>query len=194
MKNSIIVKDDFCPQIDEVRQSALQSGFGTWTPNKGLVGNSIYDGMNFAGSHDLITRCIHQATGRPAYPRASFFRVTTPDTKTYIHSDRTHGDWTCIVYLTEHKETSGTAFYRHKETGLLEMPTFEEQRKSGIFEMLKADMESRSPDRWEQNDFVRGIFNRALIFNAPLFHSRISEVNDKSDESARMVHVTHFYL
>lgn len=194
MKDSIIVKDDFCPQIDEIRQSALESGFGKWTPNQGLVGTSVYDGMNFAGNHDLITRGIHAAIGRPVYPRASFFRITTPETRTYIHSDRTHGNWTCIVYLSNHKEISGTAFYRHRETGLLEMPSFEEQRKLGLFDMLKKDMESGGEDRWEKLDFIRGVFNRALIFNAPLFHARVSEIESKEDSTARMVHVTHFYV
>lgn len=194
MRDSYFVKDNFCPQVDAVRQSALESGFGKWSPNQGLVGTSIYDGMNFAGNHDLITRQIHAAIGRPIYPRASFFRVTTPETRTYIHSDRTHGDWTCIVYLSDHKEVSGTAFYRNRETGLLEMPTFEEQQKMGIFDMLKADMETGGADRWEQLDFVRGVFNRALIFNAPLFHARVSETVATEDKSARMVHVTHFFV
>jgi len=194
MKDTIIIKDDFCPQLEEVRQSALDSGFGTWTPNQGLVGKSEYDGMNFAGNHDLITRCLSGALGFPIYPRASFFRITKPDTRTYIHSDRTHGNWTCIVYLSKHTEVSGTAFYRHRETGLMEMPTFEQQKEMGIFDMLKADMENGKEDKWEKLDFIRGVYNRALIFNAPLFHSRISEVESKEDTTARMVHVTHFFL
>lgn len=197
MKDSFYVKDEFCQQINLVRDSALQSGFGTWRPNKGEVGSSVYEGMNFVGRHDLMLRSLQQAVGRPVFPSATFFRVTKPDTEgAYVHSDRMHGDWTAIVYLSEHKETSGTGFYRHRATGLIEMPTFDDMKKSGIFEQMKGDMERGEEADWEQLDFVRGILNRALIFRAPLFHARCPRhgLGAGDDQSARMVWVCHFYV
>ena len=50
--------DGFCPEIDQVRQSALDSGFGKWTPNKGEVGSSIYEGMNYTGKHSYMLKAI----------------------------------------------------------------------------------------------------------------------------------------
>lgn len=198
MKDSIIVKDDFSPYTEQVKASAYESGFGTWTPNKGIVGTSIYEGMNYVGRHDLMLRALSGAMGTPVYPALTFFRVTKPDTEpAYIHSDRTHGDWTCIVYLSEHKERSGTAFYRHRESGMTEMPSFEDLAKTPeLFDKLKTQMVTGSEDDWEMTDFVSGRFNRALIFNAPLFHSRFPKqgLGDGSDESGRLVHVTHFYV
>lgn len=196
MKDSIIIKDDFCPDIEQVRASALESGFGTWSPNKGAVGSSVYEGMNFWGRHSLLIRSLTAALGRPIYPNNMFFRVTRPETeKAYTHSDRMSGDWTAIVYCSQHTEVSGTAFYRHRETGLMEMPTFDEMQKLGIFELLKKDMVEGGEAEWEQLDFVRGLYNRALIFHAPLFHARYPKHGlGENDETGRMVWVCHFTI
>ena len=50
----IRIIDNFCTDPDAVRLSAIQSGFGTWKPNKGEVGSSNYEGMSFWGKHALM--------------------------------------------------------------------------------------------------------------------------------------------
>lgn len=197
MRASITIKDDFSPDVVAVRESALQAGFGTWRPNKGEVGSSIYEGMNFWGRHSLLLRALSAACGgRPIFPNNMFFRVTKPGMEpAYVHSDRMWGTWTCLVYLSEHTEVSGTAFYRHRATTLLEMPTLEEMHGKPEFEQLKKDMVAGAGPDWEQLDFVRGVFNRALIFYAPLFHSRFPREGLGSDDaSGRMVWVCHFEM
>lgn len=196
MKDSFIVKDDFCPQIDAVRQSAFDAGFDTWKPNAGVVGSSIYEGIGFVGTHSHLIRALSGAIGRPIFPNSMFFRVTKPETEpAYIHSDRHTGDWTCIVYLSEHKEVYGTGFYKHRKTGLVEMPTFDGMKEAGTFDTLKADMVSGLDQDWEQLDFVRGVYNRALIFHAPLFHSRIPKTGlGMDDATGRLVWACHFVL
>lgn len=189
------VVDDFCEDPELVIASAKASGFGTWKPNKGEVGSSVYDGMNFWGHHALMLRSLIQATGSVLVPNSMFFRSTNVDTeKAYIHSDRESGAHTAIVYLSTHDDEYGTAFYRHKPTGLIAMPSFEEMKDMGIMDSFKEDMVSRNPDKWEQIGFVEGKFNRALIFNAPVFHSRIpvDGFGDNSD-NGRLVWVSHFY-
>lgn len=197
MKHTLIVKDDFCPHVSEVRESALQSGFGTWTPPKGKVGSSIYDGMNFQGKHDLMIGSLCAALGgRPIFPHSMFFRVTTPETEAaYTHSDRHMGDWTCVAYLSEHEERCGTAFYRHRETGLLEMPRFEDMEGKPEFDKLKHDMIYGGENEWEEIDFIRAVYNRAVIFHAPLFHARVPKhgIGHKPEE-ARMIWASHFFL
>jgi hypothetical protein len=82
----------------------------------------------------------------------------------------------------------------HKRTGLKAMPSFAQMQEMGVFDELKADMVSRDPDKWVEIDRVRGVRNRALIFNAPLFHSRYPlDGIGKTLESGRMVWVSHFY-
>ena len=186
--------DNFCPQIDAVRQSALDSGFGTWAPNKGAVGSSIYEGMSFYGKHAYMLKSLGEATGLMPFPNNMFFRVTNTDTeRAYVHSDRMWGSRTCVAYLSRHEEDSGTAFFRHRATGLMEMPTFEEMERMGMFELLKKDMVSGTEKEWEQLDYVRGLYNRAVIFHAPLFHSRWPKNGiGNTAESGRMVWACHF--
>ena len=196
MITSFQVVDGFCDRIGEVRHSAHDSGFGTWKPNKGQVGSSNYEGMNFWGHHALMLHSLSQAIGCVVFPNSTFFRITNKDTeRAYIHSDRSSGNHTCVAYLSNHPEVTGTAFWRHKRTGLAYMPTFEDQKAQGIFDELKADMVSGDPDKWEQVDFVRAVYNRALIFQAPLFHSRwpLEGFGEGDGENGRLVHVTHFY-
>jgi hypothetical protein len=195
MTESFRVIDNFCPTIDRVRASAIESGFGSWRPNQGEVGSSIYDGMSFWGLHSHLLSALSYAVGSPVFPNNMFFRVTNTDTeKAYVHSDRTWGARTCVVYLSSHSEVSGTGFYKHRKSGLIEMPTFEEMKALGIFDQLKKEMVEGSDADWEQTDFVRGLYNRALIFHAPLFHSRFPKngISDNPTEG-RMVWVCHFH-
>lgn len=191
----ITIIDGFTPLIDEARASALASGFGTWKPSKGEVGSSVYDGMNFWGKHSILLHALTHVMGRPVFPNNMFFRVTNEDTESaYVHSDREAGDCTCIVYLSDHAAVSGTGFYRHRETGMTHMPSFAEMSKDPIaFEKLKHEMVGGSDEHWEQLDFVRGLYNRAVIFDAPLFHARTPRHGfSDSAESGRMVWVCHF--
>lgn len=191
----INIIDGFTPFIDEVRQSALDSGFGTWRPSKGEVGSSIYDGMNFWGKHSLLLHALCFFMGRQVYPNSMFFRVTNEDTEAaYVHSDRESGDYTCIVYLSQHDETSGTGFYRHRETGMTHMPAMAEMaQEPEKFERLKQEMVGGSGDHWELLDFVRGLYNRAVVFDAPRFHARHPRHGFGSTaEQGRLIWACHF--
>ncbi len=198
MKPAFTVFDDFCEYADSVRASALESGFGTWRPNKGEVGSSIYEGMNWKAAHGIMLRSLSAAMGGARiFPNTMFCRITTPGMeRAYIHSDREDGEFTCICYLSKHEaEVSGTAFYQHRATGLREMPTLQEIKDNPKWSTLKADMVKGGPEEWEQLDFVRGVFNRAVIFHAPLFHSRIPLHGlgvDDDPETARMIWGCHF--
>jgi hypothetical protein len=192
---SYLVIDDFCPELERVKESAFAAGFDTWNPNKGEVGSSIYEGMGFWGDHSIMLKELTRAMGGVVLPNTLYFRVTNEGMqKAYIHSDRESGAHTCICYMTEHEQESGTAFFMHKRTGLRSMPSFQEMSESGILEEMKEDMVSRDPDKWIQLDYVKGLKNRALIFNAPLFHSRFPlEGIGNTPDTGRLVWVSHFY-
>jgi hypothetical protein len=195
VETGVIVVDGFAPNIDAVRQSALASGFGTWRPNKGEVGSSIYDGMNFWGDHASMLRALSYHIGQVVIPNSMFFRVTNADTEAaYVHSDREAGEYTCVVYLSEHPgEKSGTGFYRHRESGATCMPPFDELRHDPAFDRLKDQMVRGSEEDWELVRFVEGQYNRAVIFYAPLFHARSPRHGvGSTPEDGRMVWVTHF--
>jgi uncharacterized protein DUF6445 len=193
---NFMVVDHFVPQPDKVRESALLSGFGTWRPNKGEVGSSVYEGMNFWGDHATLLRALAKVTQRQIFPNSMFFRVTNETTEgAYVHSDREAGDYTAIVYLSRHGEGStGTGFYKHRETGMTHMPSFAQMSADPeFFDRFKKEMVEGSAEHWHQTRFVPGDFNRALIFEAPLFHSRIPKHGfGFSPETGRMVWVCHF--
>jgi Family of unknown function (DUF6445) len=196
--NGFMVFDEFLECPDRVRLSALQSGFGTWAPSKGEVGSSNYTGMNFWGEHSTLLRSLSAAIGQPVYPHSMFFRVTNSDTEgAYVHSDREAGDFTAIVYLSKHAEDeSGTGFYKHTETGMTSMPPFVEMAKDPeFFARFKTEMVEGKPEHWGLQYFVPGKYNRALIFDAPLFHSRLPKHGfGATPEDGRMVWACHFYL
>jgi hypothetical protein len=192
---SFTVIDDFTPHIDRVRASVLAAGVGTWRPNKGEVGSSVYDGMGFWGEHAPMVAALTNVFGQPIVPNAMFFRVTNTDTEAaYVHSDRESGMFTCVAYLSEHQAEYGTGFYRNRRTGMISMPSFEEMRDSPEeFAQLKQEMVRGSEDDWELIDFVRGRYNRAVLFPAPLFHARTPRHGfGSSPESGRMVWSCHF--
>lgn len=187
--NMIRIIDSFCPQIDQVRDSFLASGYGTWKPESAKVGSGKYEGMSFMGEHHWIIAALTQQMGCPIIPNSMFARYTNTSTeRAYIHSDRSAGAFTCITYLSDHKSFSGTAFYRHKETGLLEMPLEWMDEPQRAKEMVDGKEED-----WDRLDLVRGLYNRAVIFSAPLFHSRYPMEGMEGEED-RAVHVVHFNL
>lgn len=196
MDKDILVVDGFCEYAEEAVASVKAAGFGTWTPSKGEIGSSVYEGMGFWGEHAALLHSIVKATGEAIIPNSMFFRYTMPSMeKAYIHSDRESGNYSCVAYLSDHDETYGTAFFKHKPTGLIHMPSIAEMREEGMLEELGRDMVSRDPDKWEQVGFVEGAYNRAVIFKAPLFHSRFPvEGIGSSEEDARLVWASHFFM
>jgi hypothetical protein len=78
---SYLVVDDFCDNLDQVRQSAFSAGFDTWNPNKGEVGSSVYEGMGFWGDHALMIESLMRATNGVVVPNSMFFRVTNEGTE-----------------------------------------------------------------------------------------------------------------
>jgi len=190
----IEVFDDFVSDPDRIRQTALRSGFGTWHPNKGDIGAAFYEGVNFWGDHASLFRALHRKIG-PIIPSSMFFRITNPRMEhALIHSDREYGEQTAIVYLSQSSEMSGTAFYRHRLTGMTDMPPLEElMRDQVFFKKLRQHMLDADDADWEPYHFVEARYNRCLVFDAPKIHCRIPKTGYGTDESdSRMVWVCHF--
>jgi hypothetical protein len=60
---------------------------------------------------------------------------------------------------------------------------------------LKNDMVSGGPDEWEEIGFCEGMYNRAVIFHAPLFHARYPKTGIGTNATdARMVWAAHGVL
>jgi hypothetical protein len=191
---SIRFVDDFIADPEKVRQSALSSGFGAWNPHQGLLGTPSYGGVNFIGDHGTLVQALFNQIG-PVVPSSMFFRITNPTMEhALIHSDREYGDYTTIVYLSPTREGSGTAFYRHRETGMVDMPPIAElMRDEVFFQKIRQQMLDASDADWEMYDFVEAKYNRCLVFDAPKIHCRIPKNGyGTNDADSRMVWVCHF--
>jgi len=192
----ISVFDNFLEDPEAVRQSAISAGFGTWTPTtKGIQGLTAYSGVGFWGKHEDCYKALYKKIGQ-FIPSSHFFRVTNPGMeRAIIHSDREYGDFTAIVYLSHTTDVgSGTGFYKHRETGWIDMPPMEQRLKDPVqFEKMKEQMHEASDEHWHMYKFVEGKFNRCVVFDAPKIHCRLPKNGyGKNEQDSRMVWVTHF--
>jgi hypothetical protein len=106
------------------------------------------------------------------------FRVMTKETGSAlkVHLDG-HSDWTGLIYLTPPKLClGGTAFYRHKATGLDGPLSDKLSQNLGYKNWLSCEKAIISKDTnkssaWEQVDFIAMKFNRLVIFKGnEMFH------------------------
>lgn len=190
----IQVFDDFVKDPWTVRQSALRAGFGTWTPNKGDIGANFYSGVSFWGDHATLFKGLHERLGQ-IIPSSMFFRITNPSMEhALIHSDREYGGNTAIVYLSEGKD-SGTGFYRHRDTGMVDMPPLDDLMARADFAKIRMQMLEASDEVWEMYNFVQAKMNRCLVFDAPKIHCRLPKKGYGTKETdSRMVWVCHFAI
>jgi hypothetical protein len=190
----IRVFDDFAADPESVRNSAIGSGFGTWHPNKGDIGAAFYEGVNFWGDHVSLMTALFDKIG-PVIPSSMFFRITNPRMEhALIHSDREYGEYTAIVYLSPTQAGSGTGFYRHRESGMIDMPALPDLMKDPVaFQKIRQQMLDASEADWEMHEFVEAKYNRCLVFDAPKIHCRIPKIGyGTTDTDSRMVWVCHF--
>lgn len=195
------VIDNFIPDPDRARAIALKSGFGKWHPNKGDIGGDEYKGACFWAQHAPLVRGISIALDKPIYVNNMAFRVMNEDTeRAVVHSDFLSGNYTCIVFLTDHPDRPdhGTGFYKHNVTGWTRSPSWDwltRPENKTEFETLKRDCHEYKEGVWTQIGFVHGKKNRAMIFDSPLFHCRSPWTGiGITPEDGRMIWVAHFAI
>lgn len=194
MKKTLLIIDDLHPNPDGHRKCVLESEFGNRTgPDGGTYSNvSVH--------HELgLKELVSEAVGYDVNPAISFYRFFLDKEKPHfdVHADNMYDQMASVLYLNppcEHK--SGTAFWRHKETGLEEMPNNEQVISWGHdpkewFTKFVTDWHDIS--KWEQVGFVAMKYNRFITYPTRLLHSRWPlEGFGKDKESARLIHV-YFY-
>ena len=156
--NTIIV-DDFYFNPHQVRNYVMGLPFN-------IVGN--YPGARTEPhANDHVKRIIQDII----YPTAGnitnwdteyngCFQICTSADRTWIHADR-YTKWAGVCYLTPDAPiSSGTAFYRHKESG--------EYRFSGIDRP-----EAQDYTKWDMTDYVSNKFNRLILYRGDLYHASL---------------------
>lgn len=103
----------------------------------------------------------------------SFYRLGTPENEptTFIHADQNCAQWACVLYLNPPNQChGGTAFWKHKATGLEALPA---GRIEEFYQSINQD--GNDPASWEMTGLVGMKYNRAVLYNSQMFHSRYPE-------------------
>jgi N-acetylglutamate synthase-like GNAT family acetyltransferase len=168
----VLFFDDVLRDPLAYRQQALALSFGDVA-----AGNDVFHGIAVC-TDPAIPSFVAAKVTPSALPQLSFFRQSPEGQRepNYIHSDQTMGDLTGIFYLTPRPpDGDGTSFWRHRESGAT----------SGPFNAAEA----QDLGRWERWEHVTARFNRLLIFQSDLFHSRGLIENYGRGKDARLIQV-----
>jgi hypothetical protein len=160
MSQELIVIDDFHPFPNELREHALNQYYIDWMGHDG----QIYKRVCLTEVPALCSM-LEELLG-PIDMLGMGYRLNfnEEEPNAAIHSDLGWGTHALVLYLCE--GPGGTAFWRHKETN---MPAID-PGDTWLFEQVNGDWDDES--KWQQERMVELKFNRALIYESRLFHSR----------------------
>lgn len=168
----IQVIDNWHPRPDALRKFALEQNYET-VVSEGVEFPGIAKFEALKGDWALLHE---KATGKyqiPAGPRTSSFRLYMKGQKqnTFIHWDQGMGRYSGILYLNPVSQ-GGTAFWTPRKDG--------------------ADPSSALD--WDMNCWVEAKWNRLLLFDSSLWHSRWPlEVSEgTTPETGRLIQLFFF--
>ena len=179
--NQPLVIDNFCQDFNRVLLHAQTSEYYDWVGFDGVTYKRVSLGRVPTLADELLRRLGNIEILGAGY------RLNYNDElpNTLIHTDVGWGTHAAVVYLNA--PNSGTAFWKHKELDIdsLDNPTAE------LVEKLSLDWDDES--KWEQQAFVSGTTNRAVIYNSAWFHSRFPfHAAGASEQDGRLVVVAFF--
>jgi len=175
------VIEDFHPFPVELRELALRSEFIDWMGPDGQVYKRVC-----IGEIPGIRKMLEDLFGTIEMLGMGFrLNFNEEEPNAAIHSDMGWGTHALVLYLSE--GPGGTAFWTHKKTGAHRIDAGDFY----LFEQVNRDW--NDADAWTQNQLVSMKFNRALIYESALFHSRWPfKAFGNSPETGRLI-VTAFF-
>lgn len=177
----MIVINDFLKNAEEVRELALASTFIDWTGYDG----EVYKRICIADIPGLKER-LEEVMG-PVNILGMGFRLNYEKElpNAAIHTDVGWGTHALVLYLSD--GPSGTAFWKHNATSEIRL----KPNDLTIFNKVKHDWDSG--DKWTMDGYSHMRFNRALIYESELFHSRYPfEGFGTTPEDGRLIAVAFF--
>lgn len=118
--------------------------------------------------------------------------------ETYIHNDCRIGTFTGILFLNSPEQCKwGTAFWMHKLYRWMRQPTIEEINALGLDDTPelwdRVYQDGFHENKWTMLDYAPMAFNRLILFDSTLYHSRYPQTSFGSDiNSARLIKVFFF--
>lgn len=185
-----VIYDDFYPAPIALQKVARSLDFGP-QEYKGHT----YTGIGRGYEPEKIWGYISVMLGKVVRPELEYFRLGTATEKptTYIHADGICANSAAVLYLSEAPDgiQAGTAFWKHKETGLYAAPD-EKWIRSNIGDsadavagfLSKINSDGNDESKWVMTDLVGQRFNRIVTYPSNIFHSRYPQAawgNDVND-------------
>lgn len=165
MNHALTIMDGFHPDAQALRARVLKSEFGDQTGPDGAKYTNIS-----LHPEPALFGLVEQAIGYQITPKLSFFRLDLAGELPHcaVHSDDICATHASVFYLNPPEQCrGGTAFWRHKELGLDNMPHGVSKK---LVERIVGDW--KQLEAWEMAGFVGMKFNRYLTYPTPYFHSR----------------------
>lgn len=169
----ILVRNNFLADPQAEREAALAATYETITHN-GLTYRGMSEqaeGPECAEIRALLN--FHRGKIVTGYRRY----LESEENETYIHLDADIAKWTGVLFLnTPEQCKGGTAFWRYKQYGWQMQPTAAELEALGLddepalWSRVLAD--GHQERHWQMHEYVPMGWNRLLLFDSRLFHSR----------------------
>lgn len=160
--SQLYIIDDFYNNPEEVRNHALSKEFSVKGNYPGLR-TEIELSPWFYGFKSHFEKILNRKITLWPEEYNSTYQYTTETDKTWVHHDAT--TWAAVVYLTPNAPLdSGTALYRHKETGIF---------RDGPHATVSYNEQTTKEEDWEKIAEVGNMFNRAVIYNGHYYHRSV---------------------
>lgn len=156
-----MVVDNFLADPDAARAGGLAAPFIDWQGMDGQIYKRVCL-VDIAG----VREAVELAMGGPVEMLGMGYRLNYAGElpNAAIHSDMGWGTHALVLYLSDGK--GGTAFWRHLASGAHRI----DPSQMDVFEAVNGDWDDAS--RWQQRHLVQHKFNRGVIYESALFHSR----------------------
>jgi len=159
----MIIIDNFLESYQELKDYSLVADFtGITNHVDGVTYPHINADIPEAVRAEL-TKKLKEIFGREPESAMMFMRQSPKGCHAphIAHTDNSMGIYSLMLYMNDHE--GGTAFIRHKETGIMYAPESQE-----IVELVQKDQ--NNPEKWAVVDMAHMKENRAVIFDAGKFH------------------------
>lgn len=174
----MIILDDWLLNPLDVRAHALSQTWEDWLGPDGQIYKRIAR-VEVPGLQEAIEEQMGPVTIHGMGYRLNYGGELPNEA---INSDLGWGTHACVVFLCQ--GPGGTAFWRHEPTGSTAYHPDD-------YELVKPDTDN--PAAWEMRAMVSLRFNRGLIYESDLFHSRFPfEAFGSGPKDGRLIAVAFF--
>lgn len=183
---SLIVIDNFYKNPTAVRELALKANYIDVRGNNYPGYQSEKAFVSEALKEKILSLLKEDVEISPEDLTFGKFRVMLADSgsRLKVHIDG-HTAWTGLIYLnTDEQAQGGTAFYKHRQTGIYKVLSDKQAQERGFksWEDLERNIierDSLEPEAWLQEAFVAMKFNRLVLFRGDqLFHAHTCSFGD----------------